>query len=268
VQHKIVKPAVTRRILTPEEVRAKQKLDAEKDRNAIGAKLPAVVTPTDVTLTVVPALTSTADYFDRNPGRMVVGRPVRPNLKEGRWIFADDDTDLPEGAEYAALYDHTWAGWVRLEADQPPQYNGGLLFGENYARPSREELGDLDPTQWPVSQFDGQPTDPQKEAVYVPLENTESGEMLTIQIQSKPRSAAIFAVDGLLSHCRQLARRAPDFYPVIRLAIGSYESKKFGSQYKPVFQIVGKTPKAGTTKPDTSIGADMDDAIPLFENDK
>jgi hypothetical protein len=246
---------------TPEQVRNAQKAAAEKEHAAVQANLPAIAPAV-----AVPALASADDYFNRNPGRMCVGRPIRPNLKLGRWIYADDNTDapLPDGATYTVLYDMAWTGWVRLEAEQPPQYNGNFLFQGDYTRSSREELGDLDPALWPISQFDGEATDPWKEAVYLPLEQAPSGELVTIQIQSKPRSAAIFAIDGLLAHCRQLARRDSDNYPIVKLAIASYESRRFGSQYKPAFPIVGKTPKAGTGKSvDSSIATDMGEQLPF-----
>lgn len=250
---------------TPEQINAEQRRVAEKEHAARQANLPATL-PGTPALPTMPALLSADDYFGRNPSRMVVGRPVRPNLKLGKWIYADDaaDTPLPDDAEYAVLYDSTWCGWVRLEADTPPQYEGGLLFSEGFKRPSREELGDSDPAYWPISQFDNLPTDPWKEAAYQPLEQLPSGELLTIQIQSKPRSSAIFAIDGLLSHCRQLMRRDHESYPIIRLGIGNYESRKYGQQYKPIFRIVGKTPKAGIAKHDTSLKADLDDDLPFF----
>ena len=42
-----------------------------------------------------------------------------------------------------------------------------------------------------------------------------------------------------------------------------YESKKYGMQWKPNYQVVGKTEKASVSAPDTSIAADMDDRIPF-----
>jgi hypothetical protein len=246
-----------------EQIRAAQARQSETDRANVEATLPAIVPNNDGP--PVPALNSLDDYLNRNPGRMCLGRPIRPNLKLGRWIYADDNTDepLPENATYAVLYDLAWAGWVRLEAEQPPQYDGGFLFRSDYKRSSRDELGDHDPTKWPLSQFDSTPTDPWKEAIYLPLEQTPSGELVTIQIQSKPRSAAIFAIDGLLSHCRQMVRRDPDSFPIVKLAISSYESRKFGQQYKPLFKVVGKTPKAHITKLDASLKNHLDDEIPF-----
>ena len=97
----------------------------------------------------------------------------------------------------------------------------------------------------------------------MPLEDRASGEMYTLQIQSKPRSTALIAIDGLLRHCSQHMKRFANEYPVIRLKSGSYESKKFGQQWKPVYAPVGKTPKASAAKPDTSVGADLNDQIPF-----
>ena len=252
---------------TATEIRAEQTRLAEREHTA---NLPQKTTGATLAVPApiaTPALMSTDDYFDRNPGRMVIGQAIRPNLKLGQWVLADGadpPTPLPEGGEYVVIYDATWAGWVRLETEQPPQYDGALLFGtDGYQRRSREELGDLVPADWPRSKFDGQPQDPWHEAVYLPIEQAPTGAMFTIQIQAKPRTSAIFAIDGLLSDCRQRARRDPENYPIIRLGIGSYKSRKNGMQFKPVFRVVGKTPKAGHAAADaSSLNGNPSDDLP------
>jgi hypothetical protein len=93
------------------------------------------------------------------------------------------------------------------------------------------------------------------------MEDGSSGELFTLRVQSRPGRAAISAIDGLLRHCRQLAKRQPDVFPVIKIKMGSYESRKYGMQWKPVFQIVGRTPKTSIAAPDTSTAADLNDQI-------
>ena len=247
---------------TPEQVRAQQKADAEKANTALQASLPAIVKR--AALPALPAIDGADAYIDRNP-TMMVGRGIKPNSKSGVIAFTDDETPVSPDREFTVIAESIWCGFARLEEGQPTKYAGGLLFDpKGFHRPAREELGDDDPTQWPVSKFDGEPGDPWKESVFVPLEDSTTGELFTLQIVSKPRSAAIYAVDGLLRHCHMLMRRSPDMCPVIKLKMSQYESKKYGMQWKPLFQVVGKTSRASAAKPDTSIGADMDDAIPAF----
>jgi hypothetical protein len=243
---------------TAEQIRKQQNADAERGRAAIKARLPAV-SEQQLTLPAIPAIQGTDAFIDRNPS-MLVGRIIRPNGKDGTVIFTDDGTVVPNSQPFTVIVDSIWAGLVRLVEGEPSQYAGGLLFDKDFRRPGRDEVGDTSVKDWPISKFDNLPTDPWKECVLVPLEG-ETGEMFTLQIQSKPRSAAIYAIDGLLRHCRQLRRRHPDFYPVIKIGMVQYESKKFGMQWKPNFQIIGKTEKASVSAPDTSIAADMNDEI-------
>jgi hypothetical protein len=195
---------------------------------------------------------------------MVIGRAISPNGKVGKFLYRDDEEEVPSGIDYTVIADSAWVGWVRLQEGVPPEYVGALLFAPGgFRRPARSELGDTNPADWPHSKFDDQPSDPWLEAVYLPLEQAGTGEMFTLQIQSKPRSAGIFAIDGLLRHCSQLARRQPDHYPVVRLQMGQYESRKYGMQWKPVYQVVGKTPKSSVATPDTSVDAQLNDSLPF-----
>jgi hypothetical protein len=247
--------------LPPEQVRKQQQADATRDRESVLATLPAIVTPT---LPALPAIEGADAYLERNP-TMMVGRVIKPNGKTGIIAFTDEETPVPSDWEFIVLIESIWCGWARLEESQPAQYEGGLLFSsKGFRRPGREELGDTDPAQWRLGKFDNEPSDPWKEAVFVPMEERGVGELYTLQIVSKPRSAAIFAVDGLLRHCRALMRRAPDMCPAIKLKMSQYESKRYGMQWKPSFQVVGKAPRTSAAKPDTSISADMDDEIPNF----
>ena len=85
--------------------------------------------------------------------------------------------------------------------------------------------------------------------------------MITLQIQSKPKTAAIFATDAFLRHCKQTLKRFPDFYPLIKIGMSPYQSKNFGQQWKPNFQPCGKIERASAAKPDGSIATDMNDEI-------
>jgi hypothetical protein len=239
---------------TSEEIRKSQVADAEREH----ASLPALVTPT---LPTLPAIEGADAYLNRNPS-MMVGRVVKPNGKTGVITHIDDETPVSPDTEFVVLTESIWCGWARLEEGQPAQYEGGLLFSpKGFHRPGRDELPDQDPEQWPLGKFDDQPADPWKEAVFVPMEERSVGELYTLQIVSKPRSAAIFATDGLLKHCQALMHRSPDMAPVIRLKMSQYESTRYGLQWKPHFQVVGKTPRASAAKPNTGIDADMNDEV-------
>ena len=62
-----------------------------------------------------------------------------------------------------------------------------------------------------------------------------------------------------------MQRREPNEYPVIKLALGSFQHRdeRVGNVVVPAFPRVGKTPKTGMAAIDTSMGGDLDDAIPF-----
>jgi hypothetical protein len=51
-------------------------------------------------------------------------------------------------------------------------------------------------------------------------------------------------------------------YPIVKLAPSGYPDKRFGWVNKPVFAIIGRTPKNSAMVPDSSVATDMDDSIP------
>jgi hypothetical protein len=248
---------------TPEQIAAEQKRQAEADRAQIQASLPVVAPPAQLPASMEPALSSADEYLARNPS-MIVGRPAHPNGKDGVIYFNDDGSRVSTETVWTVITDSIWVGRVRLVEGEPAQYDGGLFFVPGWSRRAREDLGDLDPTAWPVNRFDTlKRDDPWKEAAYIPMEDGASGEMITLQIQTKPRTAAGFATDAFLRHCKQTLKRFPDFYPLVKIGMSPYQSKKFGQQWKPNFQPCGKIERASAAKPDSSIDTDMDDAIPF-----
>jgi hypothetical protein len=255
---------VTRKPPTVETVLAEQRRITEKGTAPAQANLPAIVAEKPAPLPAR-ALEGTDDYFRRSPGNMVVGRLARFDGKDAKFTFLADDTELPADTPYVVLADSIWAGLRRFHGEgEPPEHAGGLLFDDGYRRPARDELGDPDPAAWPLGKFSGQPEDPWREAVYIPLEERGTGEVLTLVMSGpSPVSTQIIAVDGLLAHCKNVRRRFPDQYPVVKLGVGKYKNKRFGWLPKPVFKIVGMAAKDAAAAPDTSIAADLNDEIPF-----
>ena len=63
-----------------------------------------------------------------------------------------------------------------------------------------------------------------------------------------------------------MRRTHPDELPVIRLGKGGFQHKdaRVGWVDTPVFVVVDRAPRDGTARPDTSLGARIDDKIPQF----
>jgi len=251
---------------TPEQIKAEQKRQAEADAAQLQNNLPAVAPTPQLPAVMEPALNNADEYLARNPS-MIIGRAAHPNGKDGAIYFNDDDTEVSPETIWTVITEGIWAGWVRLVEGEPAQYDGSLFFAPGWSRKARSELGDLDLSLWKANKFDGSKVDdPWKEAVYIPLENSASGEMITLQIQSPPKKAAIFAADAFLRHCKGIIKRFPDHYPLARISMSPYESKNFGQQWKPNFQPCGKIERASAAKPDGSITTDMNDEIPTFDD--
>jgi hypothetical protein len=71
--------------------------------------------------------------------------------KDGKFIMpTNGDEELPEGTELACIWDQARGGHQRFRGKgERPDIKLGLVFGGK--PPEREELGDTDPTQWPIS---------------------------------------------------------------------------------------------------------------------
>jgi hypothetical protein len=250
-----------RNLPTPETIKAEQIRQAEADAAQVQANLPAVAPTPQLPATMEPALNNADEYLARNPS-MVIGRPAHPNGKDGAVRYNDDDSEVSTETVWTVHTDSIWVGRVRLVEGEQARYDGNLFFAPGWSRKARSELGDLDPALWSVNRFDSsKKDDPWKEATYIPLEDSTSGEMITLQIQSKPKTAAIFATDAFLRHCKQTLKRFPDFYPLIKIGMSPYQSKNFGQQWKPNFQPCGKIERASAAKPDNNIATDMNDEI-------
>jgi hypothetical protein len=246
---------------TPEQIKAEQKRLTEIDAAQTQANLPAVAPMPQLPAVTEPALNNADEYLARNPS-MIIGRATHPNAKDGTIYYNDDNTEVSTETVWTVIVDSIWVGRVRLVEGEPAQYDGSLFFAPDWHRRAREELSDLDPALWPVNRFDNsKKDDPWKEATYIPMEDGASGEMITLQIQSKPKTAAIFATDAFLRHCKQTLKRFPDFYPLTKIGMSPYQSKNFGQQWKPNFQPCGKIERASAAKPDGSIATDMNDEI-------
>jgi hypothetical protein len=132
---------------------------------------------------------------------------------------------------------------------------------KGFVMPKRESLGDLDPTQWPQG-LSGQPSDPWQHQMSMVLQNTDTQALYTFSTSSQTGRRA---VTNLMAHFNRMQTRDPDAYPVVRLKPSGFEHKdsRVGFVHTPSFVVVGRAPKNSAAKPDTSIEADMNDALPF-----
>jgi hypothetical protein len=242
---------------TTAQVLAQQKADAEA-KTAKEATGTAVAVRT-TSAAVATNQTSVAKYLDEIAPATIVGRMIKFS-KEGRFVTADDDQPIAEDSEFIALADQTMVGWIRFNEDEPPTRVMGLLY-DGFEMPARETLGDLDEAKWDVG-LDGRPADPWTHQTYLVLQHADTAELYTFVTASKTGRRA---VGNLLHHYNRMLRTHPGELPVVRLRTGSFEHRdeRVGRVKTPVFQVVGRAPQDSVAKPDTSVGADLDDAVPF-----
>jgi hypothetical protein len=265
---------VSRAARTSAQILEQQKKDADRARAArtaapAAAKPPANNGSRTVSVaagTAVPAVypdrTPSEEYLDEiSPMSTCVGRPVKFNGQEAKFLYDDTAEEISPDTDFLALCGETLVGHIRFHADgSPPDTVMGLLY-EGF-KPDREALGDLNEADWPAG-LSGQPEDPWRHQVCLVLQTPGTCELATFRTMNPTGRAA---VGRLLRYYERLIKKHPDHVPIVRLKKGGYNDKKYGRGWidTPVFVVVGKALPESTTIPDSSRAADFDDNIPDF----
>jgi hypothetical protein len=180
--------------------------------------------------------------------------------KDQRFRRVDDGEEIPLGTQFTVVYDQIQVGWIKFNGKgEPPERKMGALF-QGFLPPPREELGDDDQSLWEVG-LSGKAADPWQQQILLPLQ-AEDGELFIFGTTSITGRRAVGRV---IDECRKMLRREPNDYPVIKLALSSFQHReeRIGRVTVPAFVRVGKTPKTGMAAIDTSIAADMNDEVPF-----
>ena len=134
--------------------------------------------------------------------------------------------------------------------------------------PERDELDDNDESQWP-SGPDGDPTDPWVYQYLIPFEDVATGDVV---IFVTPSVGGRIAVGDLCMAWTRRTKKMPNSgQPIIKLAVGTMPTKKFGKVPRPLFKIVGWDEPSGDidvlppdkSRPDDAAGGDFEDSIPF-----
>jgi hypothetical protein len=246
-------PRTSKQVLAEQQKQA----DTERERKPASAQLPTVNKA---------ALPATSDpdalrqrLLDDVAPSGIIGRLIKFDGKEGRFLFVDNDETVNATEDFTVLCDETLAAWVKFQPEGPPLREGGLLYSPNFALSQREALGDLDPRSWEIG-LSGKPEDPWKLELALVLKRAATQELLTFSTMSKTGRRA---VGSLLKHFDRLRRSNPGSFPVVRLKPGSYEDDRYGRVFIPTFPVVGVFPGHTAAIPDTSLKGDLNDEIPL-----
>jgi hypothetical protein len=66
---------------------------------------------------------------------------------KGDWTLGEDGKRVPERSRFVVCMDECYRGWVRWWGGKPTDHQIGRVI-DRHRVPKREELGDLDETQW------------------------------------------------------------------------------------------------------------------------
>jgi len=246
---------------SPEQIRAVQKADAEREFGERQAKiaetLPAKAEPTAIA--IPDGRTASQTWADEVAPASIVGRLIK-FTKDGVFATTDDGVAISDDVDFVALVDQTLIGWIKFNGEgEPPSRVMGLLY-DGFVLPPRHSLGDNDREQWEI--FNGAPQDPWQHTVYLVLERRdETHELFTFVTSSITGRRA---VGNLIRHYDRMQKTDTSAYPIVRLKVGGFQHRddRIGWIKVPVIAVVGRAPKERAAKPDSSIGTDLNDEIP------
>src|SRR5262245_32911020 len=287
VKGKIMEPKISKATRTTAQELARQKADAEREREArlaakrrVVAQQPAAkqpqdeierltnqaVAPAKATSVAVPDTRDPRDqYLDRVAPATIVGRPMKFDTNEGRYVARDNDEEIDKDVSLIAHCDQTVIGWRRFHGKgEQPSYIVGMWY-DGYVPPERDDLPDRHESTWEISELTGRPDDPWKEINWVVLQRIDTGEFFTFEASARTH---ISGVGALLRHYRRSEKRYPGQYPVVRLGLSGWDKgPPVGWVHKPQFIVVGHTAKDDATVPAT-LQEDLNDEIPDFPKNK
>jgi hypothetical protein len=168
-----------------------------------------------------------ADGFDTVPDEsrgVIRGEIVR--YLDGHYVIGK--TEPADGRELVVTGVTTaWVKWRGKEGKhritEPGQYH-----------PERDELGDLDQSNWEIG-LDDRPKDPWQDTRYLYLVDPRTGEEFTFITAS---AGGRKAVGDLASQIRNFRQGNPGAVPVARLESTTWKTK-FGVKPRPSFKIIG-----------------------------
>lgn len=171
-----------------------------------------------------------------NVRQTLVTKSTNPFMKLGKdgiWCYGAENIEVENGSLWAVnvlSFEHGWVAWERGEdADNSDGPKGEVMYPMNMPLPDKAEMKDVG-AEWKY----------QISCELLCLNGTDKGEQALYKANSV---GGTDAMDGLTKAIgAHLEEDDTTPVPVIRLGSDSYQHKKWGKTYTPVFDIVDWVP--------------------------
>lgn len=183
-------------------------------------------------------------------------------FKKGDYVIGDEE--IPAGTKYIAHVNAWVKCWIKF-VDGAVAERKVYCVAKGEQPPERDELDDNDESQWPPG-VDGDPADPWVYQYLVPFENVETGDVV---IFVTPSAGGRLAIGDLCTAWTRRTKKIPNSgQPIVKLAVGSMPTKKYGKVPRPLFEIAGwdePSKDIEVMPPDDgeSSGGGFDDEVPF-----
>lgn len=157
------------------------------------------------------------------------GKPYLRMLKDGSWVYGQEDIEVEEGSIWAAnpfSIEHGWVAWKRGEGvDNSGGPLGEVMVPMNQVCPAKTTLHDV-----------GADWEYQMSIDLRCLNGTDKGEEVSYKAASVGASKAMDALIKAITNQLEVDIEKP--VPLVALGNSTYNHKKYGKTYEPVVDIV------------------------------
>jgi hypothetical protein len=170
-------------------------------------------------------------------------------MKFSKGDYSVEDEEIPLGSKFVAVMDELHVGWVKWVDGRVEDQVMGRVH-DRFVVPPRENLGDLDEAEWGFDPS-GRPRDPWQKTYYVVLKDL--GKPLTADMENcytlpLNSDGGRQAVEALSYTYGKAMRQRPDEWPVVELAVSSYQHPQFGKIKKPILKMTEEWERKQKTK--------------------
>ena len=159
--------------------------------------------------------------------------PFLRMLKDGEWVYGQEDIEVEDGSLWAAnplSIEHGWTAWDRSpKADNSNGPLGEVMVPQSQPLPGKDTLKDV-----------GADWEYQTAIIFQCLNGTDKGEQVKYKASSVGASKAMDELVKAIS--RQLDADETKPVPVVKFSNSTYSHKQYGKVYEPVLEVVDWLP--------------------------